>query len=385
MVLFRIGGPVIGNDFYGREDILEMLHNDLVKKGRLGYVLYGPRRIGKTSLLEEFSRTTEKQRSATPIYFDVSSLHPFDIESFHDQLFLKCVDAFKPRRDIRARLVEALKGSGKAMAVLLRNAEVSVGIKDYLEVRVGFRENKADLSGLIKKSFGIAEALAKETGSRAILMFDEFQMVENLEKNLIWAIRSMVQGWKHTSIIVCGSEVSLLEQMILPKTAPFFHLLKPYRLGPFDETTATRMMHEKFRKAGLSSGPNELKEIFSITEGYPYYLQWFGDKIYDLGDPKVSKTVIARALKATLAEGDTIFRSSLEKLSAGEKDVLIELGLGTEQLSEIAKKTGKPVPTVAKMVERLVGKAYARKKGPGRYAMVDPMLKQWVAGVYGVS
>jgi len=384
MILFKVGGPVVGKDFYGREETLETLYKDLVEQGKLGYVVYGPRRIGKTSLLEEFSNTVEKRGSATPVYFDVSSLHPFEIESFHDHLFLKCVEAFKPKREIRARLAEALKGSGDALASLLRSAEVSVGIKDYLQVKIGVKEKKASLQDLIKKSFGIAESLAKETDSRAILIFDEFQMVEDLEKNTIWAIRSIAQDWKNTSIIVCGSEVSLLEQMILPKTAPFFQLLKPCQLGPFDEATAIGMMQEKFTKAGLSFGKDELKEIFNITGGYPYYLQWLGDKIYDSEEKKVSKMVIEGALKAMLAEGDAIFRSSLERLSAGEKDVLIEIGLETEQLSEIAKKTEKPMPNIAKMVERLTEKSYVRKKAPGRYAMIDPMLKKWIAMVYGI-
>ena len=385
MTLFRVGGPVVGKDFYGREDVLEMLYKDLVERCKLGYVLYGPRRIGKTSLLEEFARAVEKKGTATPIYLDVSSLHPFTIESFHDQLFLRCVDAFRPKMEMRARLVEALKGSGEALAALLRSAEVGVSIKDYLQVRVGFREKKASLQDLIKKSFGTAESLAKETKSRAILILDEFQMVEDLERNSVWAIRSIAQEWKNTSLIVCGSEVSLLVQMILPKTAPFFQLLRPYQLGPFDEATAMKMMQDKFAKAGLSFGKEELKEIFSITEGYPYYLQWLGDKVYDSGKKKVTTQAVQTALKAMLAEGDTVFRSSLEKLSPGERSVLIEMGLGGGQISGIAKKAGKPLPNVAKMVERLAEKSYVRKMAPGEYVLTDPMLKRWIITAYGTA
>ncbi|MEM4358996.1 MAG: ATP-binding protein [Candidatus Bilamarchaeaceae archaeon] len=383
MTLFKVGGPVVGKDFYGREKVLEMLYKDLVKRGKLGYVIYGPRRIGKTSLLEEFVNRVKKKSSATPVYFDVSSLHPFDIESFHDQLFLKCVDAFRPKREIKSRLIEALKGSGEALAALLRSTEVGVSIKDYLQVKVSFKEKKASLQDLIKKSFGVAESLGRETKSRAILIFDEFQMVEELEKNTVWAIRAIIQRWKNTSIIVCGSEVSLLEQMALPKTAPFFHLLKPYQLGPFDETTSVKMMREKFRKAGLSFTEEHLKKIHHVTEGYPYYLQWLGDKIYDSEKKEITEAVIEDSLKVMLAEGDAVFRSSLEKLSAGEKSVLIEIGLGNENMSGIARKIGKPLPNIAKMIERLIEKSYVKKKAVGKYVLVDPMLKRWITATYG--
>ena len=383
MAIFRIGGPVTGKDFYGRENVLKMLYNNIAEKGVLGYVVYGPRRIGKTSLLEEFANMLGKKKSVTPIYFDVSSLHPFDIETFHDQLFLKCVSAFEPKKEIKSRIMDALKGSADALANLLRSGEVSAIIKDYLQVRIGVKEKKANLQDLIKKSFGVPESLGKETESRAVLILDEFQMVDDLEKNTVWAIRSIIQEWKNASIIVCGSEVSLLEQMILPKTAPFFQLLRPYQLGPFDEKTSVNMMRERFNLAGLSADDEILEYIFSITQGYPYYLQWLGDKIYDSGKKKIGKETVESSLGALLNEGDPLFRSSLEKLSPLEKDTFIEIGLGNEQISKIAHAIGKPVPTIAKMLERLIEKSFVKKRAEGEYVLIDPILKKWVQITYG--
>jgi AAA+ ATPase superfamily predicted ATPase len=144
-----------------------------------------------------------------------------------------------------------------------------------------------------------------------------------------------------------------------------------------------KMMQEKFRKARLPFNEKQLKEMYAITDGYPYYLQWMGDKIYDSGKKEITEGLIQDSLKAMLKEGDAVFRSSLENISAGERSVIIEIGLGNKHISKIANRIDKPLPNIAKMVERLIEKWYVIKKGTGEYEIIDPMLKKWIKLTYG--
>ncbi|MEW5955843.1 MAG: ATP-binding protein, partial [Candidatus Micrarchaeota archaeon] len=323
--LFSVGGPVTGKGFYGRREALGEIKHELVEKKRLGYAVYGPRRIGKTSLLKELERELRKSRVVQVVYLDVSGVHPFTAENFYDQLLYATVQAILPRLSAEKRLWEALKGSGEAVARLLRDAEVSVCVKDYLEVRLRLREEKASLQQLLAKTMNSIESLARESKTRVIVVLDEFQFAEKLEPNITWAIRSAVQEWKNASIMVSGSEVSLLEQMILPKTAPFYLLLKPLRLGPFDEKTSRQMIEDKFKKAGIKYDADALHAAFELTGGFPYYLQWLGDKLYDLKASRVTAVEVGEAFEALLDEGEVLFLAELEKLAPAEKEVLIEL------------------------------------------------------------
>ncbi|RME43525.1 MAG: ATP-binding protein, partial [Chloroflexi bacterium] len=64
--------PLTGeNGFYGRTDILRFVHNTLASPYQRVIVLYGQRRIGKTSLLYQLSRPHHIPPGFEPIYFDL--------------------------------------------------------------------------------------------------------------------------------------------------------------------------------------------------------------------------------------------------------------------------------------------------------------------------
>ena len=64
--------PLTGEDgFYGRTDILKFVHNTLASPYQRVIVLYGQRRIGKTSLLHQLSRPHHIPPGFLPIYFDL--------------------------------------------------------------------------------------------------------------------------------------------------------------------------------------------------------------------------------------------------------------------------------------------------------------------------
>ena len=66
------GNPVKGPaSFIGRTDIIKEIQNILMKNNENGLILYGQRRIGKTSVLLELEANLSKQKQFIPIYFDL--------------------------------------------------------------------------------------------------------------------------------------------------------------------------------------------------------------------------------------------------------------------------------------------------------------------------
>lgn len=377
MSIFQIGGPVIGKSFYDREEILKELNKEIIKKGSLGFALYGLRRIGKSSILKEFA--IRAKNKAIPIFIDVTNIHPFELENFYDTIFAKTIQAFKENKKlpIKINVLEALR-SMTAILDIIKKPEISLNIKEYLEIKIAFKEGKTNLQELLNKSFSLIENLSKETKTRAILILDEFQLVQDLEENITWAIRSIVQNWKSASIIVAGSEISMLKQMTSTKTSPFYMLFKIKEIEPFNKETSMQMLKEKFNRLGIKIDANSLNYIYDITKGYPFYLQWLGDKILDLGEKAIDKKLIDIAYNNMLVEGEIIFAADLEKISNGEKNILFELSKETVNLSTLAKKLNKPIDSIAKLIERLVKKSYLKKIESGLYDFIDPLLKDYL-------
>jgi len=69
---YVIGVPLTGvAGFYGRRDIFEFVQDILTAEHQNVVVLYGQRRIGKTSLLHQISRRLRDEGQVVPVYFDL--------------------------------------------------------------------------------------------------------------------------------------------------------------------------------------------------------------------------------------------------------------------------------------------------------------------------
>ncbi|NIO67758.1 MAG: ATP-binding protein, partial [Anaerolineae bacterium] len=66
---YIIGGPVSGPNFYGRRDIFRSVQDTFSSPHQNVVVLWGQRRMGKTSVLHELSSRLPPEFH--PIYFDL--------------------------------------------------------------------------------------------------------------------------------------------------------------------------------------------------------------------------------------------------------------------------------------------------------------------------
>src|SRR3989338_6067707 len=140
MVAFQVGGPVTGEEFFDRKEILERLEREIVEKKKIGFAVYGQRRIGKSSLLKEFARKIRNEK-VVPVYIDATRVYPPGNEGVYDAIVMSVVKACKTKK-LAESVKEVLKGSFGKAAELLRNVEVEVSIKDYVTLKVKRLEQK---------------------------------------------------------------------------------------------------------------------------------------------------------------------------------------------------------------------------------------------------
>lgn len=379
MSTFKIGGPVVGKDFFDREDILADFEKNLIKsRAYIGFALYGLRRIGKTSIIKEFTLRQKRNKNFVPVYIDVSRIHPFTLVNFYDEIFIRTTEELKKMGLLKQSFKETLKEGIDGLIEILKKTEISLHIREYLELRLKFKEKK-DLRELLINSFGLTEKISKEKKVRIILILDEFPHVQEFgEKNLIWAIRSIVQEWRYANLIITGSSVSMMKKILTLKNSPFYMLLRVIEVKPFDQQNSEAFIRFLMKRAKLSINREMVSSINSLVDGLPFYIQLLSQKISQFAKKEVKKNTIKKAFDQMLEECGLIFSSDIGKLSSLEKDVLIT-AVDKKRISLISRALNKKQNIIIKIIGRLGEKGYIKKIKRGTYELIDPVLSRWLA------
>ncbi|MEA5599605.1 ATP-binding protein [Nostoc sp. UHCC 0252] len=239
---YIVGNPVEGKRFVGREDVMRQLEELWIIDHQLqSVVLYGHRRMGKTSILVNVANRLE-----SPIQLAYVNL---------------------------LRLGDSPQGVG----------EVLIAISDEISQAVKLPPpTDADLLNLPYRTFEryLKQVEAKLEGG-LIIALDEFEKIEDLIEakkipiDFMGFLRGLVQMSSKIAFAFAG--LHTLEEMTTDYFQPFFASVIPIHVG-FQERAATRQIlanpgNEDFP---LDYIPEALDEIYALTHGQPYLVQLLG-------------------------------------------------------------------------------------------------------------
>ncbi|MCP5106913.1 MAG: hypothetical protein GY950_26245, partial [bacterium] len=150
---FNHGSPVKGEEFFGRQEIIDDILSFLRKENEFNFTVFGQRRIGKTSLLRNIQDTASNVEFTCAVYFN-------------------------------------LQDKARAQLPLLL-FEIANRITNTLELKLEVKESDFEDSGAIfnfKERF--IPALCGELGEKGqlVVLFDEFDVlgeIEDIEGDLI--------------------------------------------------------------------------------------------------------------------------------------------------------------------------------------------------------
>ncbi|MBN3894936.1 MAG: helix-turn-helix domain-containing protein, partial [Nostoc sp. NOS(2021)] len=239
---YVVGDPVQSHLFVGREDIIRQLEELWVMGNQLqSVVLYGHRRMGKTSIL----------LNAT--------------NCLGSQIQLAYVNLL--------RLGDSPQGVGEVLMAICDEISQTVKLPSPAD---------ADLLNLPYRTF---ERYLKQVEANLegglIIALDEFEKIEDLIEakkipiDFMGFLRGLVQMSSKIAFAFAG--LHTLEEMTADYFQPFFASVIPIHVG-FQERAATRQIlanpgNEDFP---LDYIPEALDEIYALTHGQPYLVQLLG-------------------------------------------------------------------------------------------------------------
>ena len=308
--------------FVGREKELKAL-NDIYKKNKFECVImYGRRRVGKTTIINEFVKNKEN------VYYAALSSNSYD--------------------NLRALSFEVKR--------YLKSIDKSV-FQDYEFI------------------FDTVYEIAKR--KRLILVIDEFPYLAESEKKITSLLQHYIdKKFKNSKLflILCGSSMSFMEDNVLSKKSPLFgRMTAQLKIEPLDYKKTSL-----FNKS-LSYEDNSI--LYGATGGVPHYINELNVK-HSLKSGLLDNFFDSSSY--LFNEPENILRQELRDLN-NYNAIISQIASGATKLSEISDKSRIDMPQCSKYINILMRLNIVKKDTPiiglsknkSFYKLSDSLFRFW--------
>ncbi len=309
--------------FVGREKELQKL-NDLYRSDRFEFaVIYGRRRVGKTTLINEFVKDKDT------IYFTALETSAQDnLENLSQSIF---------------------------------------SIEKEEQTAPVFKNFKDALNAIDEK--------AKE--KRIVLVIDEFPYLAYSYSTISSLLQVQIdQRFKRSKLflILCGSSMSFMENQVLGYKSPLYgRRTVQFKINPFDFYETCAYFH-RFKQI-------EIAQIFGMTGGVPQYLEHI-DENCSLEDNIKSNYLSSSAY--FFEEPSNLLKQEVRE-PALYNAIITAIATGSSKNNEIATKVGMETGALATYLNNLISLGIVKKEHPINepsvrktiYSIEDHMFRFW--------
>ena len=375
--------PVVGEKFFGREEVLELLNKRVLalKDGyRQNVALTGQSLSGKSSIILHFLHTVNSE-GFIPVYIEVVK-EPF--RSFSNKF-------------IAAVLYNALKKMGQAvevdMAKLSEAAQKSIPRTYQMVRQINSSIDRGDLDDAYTGLLGLTSSLKDEAGLSCVVILDEFDNLEHLGiKNPFLSFGKVIMVQKDTMYIVSSSRNEAIKKIISEKLSLLFGNFEVVKVANFDIRTSVKFIDIKF--SGLDIAGHLKKFLIMFTGGNPFYLGKIASRAREIAIERpstiIDEGILAQAILDLVYHANGVIHqylmnSILSILDTKSRDssvsTLILIAEGHNTQSRIARGLKSKQGDVSKNLSALVDLGILVKSGVF-YEIEDVMLAFWLRAVY---
>lgn len=371
---FRIDGVVTPPHFTDRAAEVSRIRETL-RSPPAKLLVYGPRRMGKTSTILVASRAAERD-GVHVVRADLSTAS--STADVTNRLLAAAVRSVgRSWNDLAAAFVERLR-----IGVSLRPDPVSGLALPTVEAGLRARDPDAQRETLAG-ALDTLDALAAEREVRLGVILDEFQEIHRLGGEAAeWHLRGILERHAHVSYVLAGSRTSLIERMVSEPERAFYKLLDVLRLGPMEDEHFARWIDERMAGSGrpvaglgarcLEVAGTRTRDVVQLARAC--WRAW--------SDEDDVESLVEGAFRDVVAEEDPIARTVWQRLTSLQQDVLravagAEAGLTTrDTLQRFAlPASGTVSNAAAALVEG--GLLVRADPAPG-YDFESPFFRGWV-------
>ena len=378
---FSPGAGAPPPELVGRDDVLDqariLLGRIKQRRAEKSILLTGLRGVGKTVLLNEMERTAQADGYRTLL-----------VEA-HEQKPLGALLA-PPLRQLLYKL-DRLAGAGhkarQALAVLkgfLGTISVKVeGIELGLDIDA--EKGTADSGDLeidLPDLFAAAAEAAAEQGTCLAVMIDEIQYLNKKELGaLIMSMHRMQQ--RQLPLVLLGAGLPILPGLAGESKSYAERLFSFPDVGALSDSDTSRALQDPVKQYGVEFDEAAVREIYRLTQGYPYFLQEWGYQAWNRAEVSPISLAVVQDASATVTKrlDENFFRVRFDRLTPREKRflrVMAELGPGAQRGSEVAECLSVKINSIGPTRAKLINKGMIYSPAHGYLAFTVPLFDDFM-------
>lgn len=319
-------------EFIDRKNEMEFLESEYTKKESSFVVIYGRRRVGKTSLISEFGKNKNM------LYFLATEENEMqNAENFKEKVAIFCQNK------------------------LLQNSN----IRDWNE---------------------IFEILVEYNSScKKLLVIDEFQYLCKSNPafpSIFQKIWDTLLKDKNIMVILCGSLINMMESQVLNYNSPLYGR----RTG---QIRLTQIPFSYYNQFFNSLSEKQLIELYSVTGGVPKYIEMFNENenIFNL----IAKNVLNKQ-SFLYEEPNFLLKNEVSEVGS-YFSIIKTIAGGNHKLSKISTVLEVPQTGLSKYLQTLINLDILEREVPitefnpekskkGLYKIKDNFILFWFNFVY---
>jgi hypothetical protein len=357
-----VGPPVEGELFVGREDVMRQLEELWVRSSQLqSVVIYGHRRMGKTSILRNVARFVGEGVQVAYV-----------------------------------NLLEVADAPEGVVEVLMA---ISDAISEVMQIPPPSNE---DLLSLPQPTFRrYLTQVEQELGTKGLIIaLDEFEKIEELisagkiPANFMGYLRGLTQKSSKIAFVLAG--LHTLEEMTADYFQPFYASVITIKVG-FMKAGATHQIlaNPSIENFPLDYRPEALDKIYALTHGQPYLVQLVGFQLVRRYNDEVFNTGRARDHIFKIEEVDAVVNDpeffqrgryyfdgvwgQAARGAAGQQAILRALAPSPEGLTieALSQSTSIEIPSLQEALNTLKRHDVVEEI-EGRWHIIVELFRQWV-------
>jgi hypothetical protein len=371
------------HNFYGRRGVLEVLKKRVMglKEGyRQNVALLGNRYIGKTALLQRLISQMEEQ----DVFFLYLDLENRDFDYFAVQFTKSLLYNFLKKENLP--LNEDLKLlCATAKELLPRTVFLVQAIEDFTAQGKNLEAYHMILS--------LPEVFNQETGHSVVLIFDEFEHLENFDIPEVFAeLGKRIMTQKNCLYIVASSSPRHTETILSEKLSLLFGNFETIPLDVFNFSEAQGLIDHNLE--GVKIGLHLKNFIADFTGGHPLYINLLCQELICLSgvyaQHEIYAPIVTQAIENVIFNPWGVisrhFELQINALTVGKcagttVAVLGALAQGKHKISDLSESLKLKASQVAPRVNALLESNIVERNG-NYYHIKDKLFSYWIRYVH---
>ena len=378
---FSPGAGAPPPELVGRDPLLEqariLLGRVKQKRPEKSLLLTGLRGVGKTVLLNEIERMA-KTAGYQSILLEAHEEKPLG------ELIFPALRSLLYELDRVAGAGDKVKRGLAVLRSFIGSIKLTVG-----DVAMGLdiepakgTADSGDLEIDLPNLFvAIAEA-AEERKTAVAILVDEIQYLSQKELGaIIMAMHKMQQ--KQLPLVLLAAGLPVLPGMAGESKSYAERLFNFPDIGALSEDDAAKALRDPARDVGVEFQDDALREVFRLTNGYPYFLQEWGYQAWNMAaaSPITLQTVQDATPEVIRRLDKNFFRVRFDRLTPSEKNFLramAHLGPDSQRTGDIATTLGTSAKGIGPVRSKLIKKGMIYSPAHGDMAFTVPLFDEFM-------